>query len=182
MIYKTLRAIFRFLKKTLKKIKLKIIIYRDKYDSEYLSGLISTISKNKEKLTKDEIRQIKKVWKKYPCLKTKLKLYQLMKNLNGKFSPEFIFKPSYYHYIVPKLNNRAYGKVFSDKSLYNLFLKDFSQPKLIVQNIGGTFFNSDYKILTQNEAISEVLKYNKKIIIKPSTDSFGGKGIVVLES
>ena len=84
---------------------------------------------------------------------------------------------SFYYAIVDKcLTNALDANVLDDKNLYDLYFNDVNQPKTICRKIKGVYLDSDYTIITEEDAIQKCLD-NGSVIVKPSINSLGGRGI-----
>lgn len=84
----------------------------------------------------------------------------------------------YYYAIVDKcLTNSLDARVLDDKNLYDLYFSDVNQPATIARKIKGVYMDRNYGIITDNEAIERCVA-NGAVIIKPSIDALGGRGIV----
>lgn len=103
-------------------------------------------------------------------------------SISGKVSPLYIPEDIYYLEIEPRLNNYSLARSYSDKNFYERFFtesKDLFVTSLI-RRINGIYYDSDFNPLTE-EKISSIIRLDEKHIIKPSIDSGGGKGVLVIE-
>ena len=123
-------------------------------------------------------------------LKHRLYWGQLKRNVNPKWfqvysyitdNPEIYYIPEniYFNIIEEKLNNRKLALAYADKNFYEVFYDNKEIfPESIIRNIDGVFYNREYKLININEKIlNEYLSTYQKILLKPSTDSGGGKKI-----
>jgi len=94
-----------------------------------------------------------------------------------RYIPEDLFFSS----IVPYYNDSDFVPAFEDKAYYNVWFPDVNQPKTIIKNINGYFYDNNFNYLTFNQMLNECKKY-KKIIIKASVESGGGKNIQVISA
>lgn len=125
-------------------------------------------------LTKEEIDQINEVWgalgmKPYPLF------YQLFKTIDN-FNPLYLSDDLYYPYIVRALNPRQYSTAFSHKGHLPVLFGDIKQPTLICLCNGGVCYNSDFEIVDK-KTIIQLLLSKESFIIKPTTNTSGGKGV-----
>ncbi len=88
----------------------------------------------------------------------------------------FIPNGFYYGIIDPALTNARGAKVMDDKNLYDLYFYDVNQPRTIVRKINNVFMDENYTIIQKEEAIRKCV-LNKNVIVKPSVNSLGGRGI-----
>lgn len=77
---------------------------------------------------------------------------------------------------IYNLNRMNLRLPFADKNNTDLFLDNVRQPKIILKNINGHFFNENNEVISINKA-QNVLNRKGKYIIKPSIDSGSGRGI-----
>lgn len=102
---------------------------------------------------------------------------RVCRNISGlsdtRIVPEEIFLAD----IAPTLNRTSLVKLFTFKSLYNLFFPESNFPRAYFHNIEGEWFDSELNPVTFKaiEGIIEALDY--PLVIKPNRDSFGGKGV-----
>src|SRR5699024_134792 len=89
----------------------------------------------------------------------------------------------YYFYIDRYFNNykKSYG--IDDKNYYDKLLPNIKQPQTLLRKINGFYYDENYYLL-KNPKIKNYVDYEKKYILKPSTEfqSKGGKGIVFIEN
>lgn len=142
----------------------------DIQERKYLKKYIDT----KAKLTKEQKKQIKEFWKPYCRVSTKWAQYYSTKN--GRFDPRYIPNTLYYTKIDQHFNARKLGYGFNDKNYYSRIFPNVKQPKTLVRNIGGVFFDNDYLQISIQEAIKLVVS-ESEVIIKPSQESGSGRGI-----
>jgi hypothetical protein len=126
---------------------------------------------------RDVSRKYKELWKKsgYKADKSWLKMYG---NICGDWDYRFIPESIYYLVAEPCLNNKSFSKSFSDKNLYSLFLKGFNRPETIVSNIEDVFYDAEL-VLSDDARTKEAMLSQSQIIIKPATDSGGGKDVTL---
>lgn len=125
-------------------------------------------------LTKKQVLEIKEFWKPYGGISTKWCRYYYSKN--DIFDPRYIPNTLYYTKIDQHFNNRKLGWGFNDKNYYSLIFADIPQPKTLVRKIGVLLFDKNYRQITVQTAL-EIVKCEKEVIVKPSQESGGGRGI-----
>lgn len=94
------------------------------------------------------------------------------KNLLKLYLPEII----YYPYIDAFYTHPQEAVVLDDKNNYDLYFPNVKKPKTIVRKIQGQFLNSDYQIMTVDEALQLMID-QQKLVCKESVSSQGGKGV-----
>lgn len=96
-------------------------------------------------------------------------------------NPDIFYVPEniYFNIIEKKLNNRKLALAYADKNFYELFYEDTTLfPESIIRNIDKIFYDRSYKILNLDDnSLNKYLINYQKILIKPSTESGGGKNI-----
>ncbi len=98
---------------------------------------------------------------------------------NGIVSDKYISSELYLFHIFPYLVSRQMMFAYIDKNNYEMIFPNVAQPKVIIRNQNGYLSygrTKDYKLITNEEAVAELSKYDS-FIIKPTNDSGGGKGV-----
>lgn len=140
--------------------------------------------KNAQPISYQKKCEIKKFWK--PYLKTikarhsfDMRWFDVYNRTNVFGADLTTYIPDgYYYAIIDKcLTNGIDANTLDDKNLYDLYFYDVNQPSTIVRKVRGVYLDANYNIITENEAVEKCIK-NKSVIIKPSINSLGGKGIV----
>lgn len=105
--------------------------------------------------------------------------HEIYKQLHG-FDVNFV-PNAYFHPIIAKyLFDDESGRVLSNKNMLWSFLYGIPQPKTIIRNSSGTYFNGQGDIIEYDSALKKVGGFNKNMIIKPTVDSCGGKNVRVV--
>jgi len=105
--------------------------------------------------------------------------FKWYKTKNGTENVKYISELLFHSRIEPFYNDIKYKDAFSDKCYFNLLFKDVPVPYTICKNVNGTFTDDNFNLLNFNEVI-DLCRKEKEIIIKPSINSSGGKGISFL--
>ena len=84
--------------------------------------------------------------------------------------------PVYFPYVDPAFSHPFHARSTSDKNLTDLLFPDVRRPRTIVRFQDGFFMDSEYSIVSKEKAY-ESIRYEKRVIIKPSADSGGGHGM-----
>ena len=137
-------------------------------------------SENVKALTPEQENKIYEYWKKYTD-DFEIDYHRYYIDRTGKFDERFIPDDLFVGYIDGYLNNRAIEPGVADKNYFDLYLKGFAMPKTYVHLINGIFEDSNYNMITKEEAI-DILSKEKRIVVKPSMASYGGKNVRLLEN
>lgn len=132
------------------------------------------------KLTKEQKKEIKKFWNKY-TKDFNLDNHEFYINISKNFDVRYIPDDIYAGYIEKYFNNSKLESGFSDKNYFDLFLKGFSKPKTYVHYIDDVFLDSNYKIITKEEA-QDILLKAKKFVMKKTIGTSGGSGVKIFDS
>lgn len=100
-------------------------------------------------------------------------------NTSGIWDYRFVPESHYYTVVEPCLNDKSYAKAYTDKNFYSVILKDFRRPASILHNAGGEFYDNRLQPI-DSDTIEYLLKTAGRFIIKPATDSGGGKGVSLI--
>ena len=90
-----------------------------------------------------------------------------------------------FHYIIePVLNSRTLIPVFSNKNMFEKILDRNFFPICILRNIEYDYMDRDYNLIKMNQNLFDSLILNNekikklgRFIVKPTTNSSGGKGV-----
>jgi len=158
--------------------KLKLIVIKgfriycvNKNNNRYFK-LLKKHGIEKKKLTSEQKKSIKKVWGRGCEYDTHILTYSVTGEFNPYIMPEKLFRTK----IEPELNNQSFKYSWADKAYLGFHFPKELFPKTIVNNINGIYYDEDYNILTENDAIERISKYDR-FVIKPSLDSGFGKGV-----
>jgi len=163
-----------YIKENLPSLHYKLSFYRKIKLSNYIKNI---------KLEPRFIDEINRYWDQYGEKIDLMwhKAYIATTNIKDvKFIPENIF----YKKIEPTLNKTSLSRAYSDKNIYDKLFKKFKMPGTIIRNIHGDFYDKNYNKIDLNTAISIVLnklRVHKRVVIKPSIETGGGKGVAILD-
>jgi len=102
--------------------------------------------------------------------------------VSGKCDYRYVPEDIYYTEIEPRLNNKLYSKAWTDKNSYDLFLGGrVRMPEVVLKCINGQMYLPDYIPVGSPENYTALPpEYEgKKLVIKPTMDSGGGKAVRV---
>lgn len=105
------------------------------------------------------------------------------KQMTGIESDLYIPQTFFYYYLWPFLNKAGYQQ---DKNMFRKLLDiknckmDLIMPYQVCYNQGGGFYDSDGEVCSKEDAVKLVVNYPKDIIVKPTTNTTWGKGVILL--
>jgi hypothetical protein len=105
--------------------------------------------------------------------------HRMYESYNGVFNVEYVPEILYTSKIEPRMNEAAYGKVLSNKALFELIYQDASVrfPETIALTDGRTCFDSRRRVIGTDRFI-DLLSNAGEVVIKPSSGFGSGHGIV----
>jgi len=97
---------------------------------------------------------------------------------NGIWSLNYIPEHFFYNYLENYLNPDHAKLPYLDKNNYDRLFPNEKKPKTIIRKIGDEYYDENYKSCL----IDDILKHKRynKIIIKPTINASGGRGIAQL--
>lgn len=119
-------------------------------------------------------------WKKYG-VKPKKFWYDLYCYNMNHYDPRFIPDTIWFGKILPYYNNLLFMRAYTDKGILDLLYPDVKQPETVIKNISGIFYDKNWSILSEQEAIN-LCAMHEKLIFKPSIDSGAGRLIEFYDS
>lgn len=126
-------------------------------------------------------RSIRDYWKQFGLRRPKRFWYRLYCNSENPFDPGYIPDDRFTRDIIPHYNNIIFAKALQDKCLHSVLFPDMKRPDTIVKNVAGVFYDDDFGLLTQEQAMLRCLRKGR-IIVKPSVGSGGGDNIRFYDS
>ena len=111
-------------------------------------------------------------WKPFG-IKPKKHWYRINCDRAEHIAPEYIPDDIWFHKILPHFNTLLFAQALQDKNQHGLLVPGVKRPKTIVKNIAGVFYDDDYRLLTEEEAVARCLSAGR-FLVKPAVGS--GKG------
>lgn len=105
------------------------------------------------------------------------------KQMTGIESDLYIPQTFFYYYLWPFLNKAGYQQ---DKNMFRKLFDiknckmDLIMPYQVCYNQGGGFYDSDGEACSKEDAVRLVVSFPKDIIVKPTTHTTWGKGVILL--
>lgn len=106
--------------------------------------------------------------------------HEWYRQANGIADCRYIPETLYYAELEPYFNKREFASAMEDKNFYQMMLGDVCQPKTIVSNISGQYYNDKYQWISKEEAIACSLLASQ-LVVKPAIASGGGKNVCFLQ-
>lgn len=131
-----------------------------------------------KKLTSEQKKEIDKIWK--GCGKYDYNTHRLVYSVSGRFDPEVMPEKLFRTKIEMDLNNQMFKNCWSDKSYFSWWFDKDLFPENVVININNVFYDDNYSVISQEEAIKRIGEY-EALIIKPSQDSGFGRGVSLID-
>ena len=126
-------------------------------------------------LLKDHLNYWKPLGKKFST-----DTFKICFALSGVEDPAIIPEELYQGYIEPKLRRSEYQYYFSHKSLYPLWNSPSYFPESIGHKINGFFYDKSFRPVSLEQLVELSLNYDGNQILKPSIETYGGKGVTVI--
>lgn len=131
-----------------------------------------------KKLSDNQKREVKDYWKKYGK-RVSPDWAAYYSYGNDYFDPRYIPDSLYYGEIAKKLFVPVMAGLHHKNVQEQIF--DAKQPRTIIRKIGNSIANKDYQPISLDEAV-QLCMQEKEVIIKPSTGTYGGRGIIFLNA
>lgn len=117
--------------------------------------------------------QVASFWQKYG-IKPKKMWYDLYGYKDGQYDPRYIPEDLYWTKIYPAMNRINFRQAYTDKAYYPHLFPELRQPRMILKNSNGCFFDELGNMIDRSHAIS-ILKAEKSFVVKPAIHS--GEGV-----
>ena len=104
--------------------------------------------------------------------------------VSGIKADHYVTRSMAVHYIYPYLDRYDFVPAYMDKNIQKRLLElpdvklGVLMPEEVVYNANRIFFDGEGKELTRKEAIEVLIAYGKDTILKPSVETFGGRGVI----
>lgn len=103
--------------------------------------------------------------------------------LSGIRADHYVTRSMAVHYIYPYLNRYDFVPTYMDKNTQCRLLGlpderlNVLIPETIVYNANDVFFDCVGRVITRAEAVQTLVAYGCDTIVKPTIDTFGGRGV-----
>ena len=131
--------------------------------------------------------EAKTYWREHTGLSVNTMWHSFYRSINGISDVRYVPENIYYAYIEPYFNRKELSQGFDDKCYYserfpsNASPVKFKRPETILRNISGMFYDTDFRILSKDEAVSKLLEQEDGYVIKESITGKGGNRIIFAE-
>ena len=130
------------------------------------------------KLTNDEKRQIREIWKGIDISNLDFTWSRIYKKIRG-FSPYYL-GALWNQEIDHKVNPTSQVVALENKALCDVFFPDLNFPKPYVRSLNGSLYDGQMNYINMDDAV-RILNGKERFVIKPSVDSMQGKGVTVVD-
>ena len=104
--------------------------------------------------------------------------HRLYQSYNGIFRADYVPEMFYSTYIEPKMNDSAYGRIFSNKALFNLLYTDPSIeiPRIVASSDGIAYYDDQRQVI-QYDLFCKLIGNSGQVVLKPASGYGSGQGI-----
>lgn len=145
----------------------------------HYSNLFRLHGIKRKKLTKEQKIAVDKVWK--GCGKYDYKTHRLVYSVTGEFNPHIMPEKLFRTKIEMALNHQTFKNSWSDKSYFSWLFDKKLFPTNVIINVNGTFYDRDYNVIMENDAVKLISEHDR-LIIKPSLDSGLGRNVSLVKN
>jgi len=132
-------------------------------------------------LTNSQVSEVKEYYKSLGFKNINTDWHRYFTHVSGKFYKEYMPEDLFFNVVEPNLNMNKMLPALTDKNLLEKIFNNVKQPKTIIKNINGFFYDSKTNEIIQFDEVLKICNEFSKLIIKPSMDSFGGNNIIVFK-
>ena len=100
--------------------------------------------------------------------------WRLLADETKVVDPRYIPDDMWFEHILPYYSNTTFRRCGEDKCYHGIWFPDAKRPYTVVANIAGVFYDDQYHIITEQEAVKRCMEY-QKFLVKPSIDSGEGR-------
>ena len=135
-----------------------------------------------KRLTADQQKEIISYWAPLFNAKKEMHWFEFYNNICvDKATLKYYVPDSVYYIDFDRIiTNSGRAQMMDDKNLYDLLFHDINRPRCIARKTNGTLLDSDYQIITADQAY-QLCKAQGRIIAKEARVSAGGKGVKFMD-
>jgi hypothetical protein len=130
----------------------------------------------KPAISPSDKRDVMAYWAPYTT-KFNVNWHQFYACCSGKPDVRYIPDDLYYTAINHTFNNKRDSSSIADKNYLDKWFPQVKHAKVILRKINGIYYDQDYQILSEKEALSSCANH-QELVIKPSLASHSGANIV----
>ncbi len=107
--------------------------------------------------------------------------------VSGVKADHYVTRSMAVHYIYPYLDRYDFVPAYMDKNIQNKLLQlpdkelGVLTPEAVIYNSNGVLFKGNDEECTFDEALDILIDYGQELILKPSVETFGGRGVMKVE-
>ena len=169
------KSVKHLFKATMKKLSQEWVKYQKR---RIYKQMVSGVKLNK--LSKEEKEEIRSYYEEHLGNAVNPRWHQYYYSINGCFTPKYVPLGLYYADILPLMNDRSVTKAYADKNFTERLFPDVLQPKSIVKNING-FYYEGMKVISEERALN-ICSNLSDAIIKQAVESAQGKSVIRFSS
>ncbi len=98
---------------------------------------------------------------------------------NGIRSAHYLPQDVFYSWLEPRLNPNHQRLVLDDKNFYSIYPFGSRTPDVVARVVDGRLMAPDYAPVSIDELLRLVRAESGHLVLKPSLDSGGGRGVVI---
>lgn len=110
--------------------------------------------------------------------------------LSGIKADHYVTRILMSHYLYPYLGRNEFVTAYMDKNIHKKVMQinggnnslHVHSTEDIIYNSNGVFFDGSNNEISKEHAISILTSQNNRMIIKPSIDTYGGKGVEIVDA
>lgn len=123
---------------------------------------------------------IKKYWTKYEKHPSTI-FHRWYTGCNGVRDVRYIPENFFYDVVERYFNDMSLEPAYTDKGMFGKLYSDIKQPETVLINMNGIYYDKNYNVISYEEACKNFLS-NKRVVIKPTRDSGGGKNVNFIDA
>ncbi len=127
-------------------------------------------------------REYQKMWGWGRSVIVPRNILEVCSTLSEFQTPEYLPDNVYFSTIDPLLNDKQMAWGYSEKGNYARLYDIDNEPVSLIRNLNGLFFDfRGYPITNPDDFLTNELKKQVKILVKPTIESWGGRNVLVFE-
>lgn len=133
-------------------------------------------------LTDEQCQEVREYWKKYSFLhEVDPQEMATYVNRSGIFDARYFPFELKRQYLIPWVTSNRRYSCLESKAYIHKYLPHTNMPFTPVTRNCGTYFDSDYNVINEEQALKLLLDCEDELVIKPTMMTSGGQGIAFLK-